>query len=52
MAANNVRVEVELDDAGLWRIAASLLMDDDRLNGHIVSMWVTVDGDSATPDEQ
>lgn len=47
MARSNVRVEIELDDADLWRVAASLLMDDDRLNGHILSMWVTVDDDSA-----
>jgi len=52
MAANNVRVEVELDDAGLWRVAASLIMDDERLNGHIVSMWVTVDGDDASPSDE
>ncbi|WP_158102937.1 hypothetical protein [Lentzea kentuckyensis] len=51
-AASKVRVEVELDDPRLWRAAASLLMDDDRLSGHILSMWVTVDSDDSSPDEQ
>jgi hypothetical protein len=42
-----VRVEIELDDPALWSAAVSLLMGDERLTGHILSLWVTVEDEPA-----